>query len=312
MAEVADQGGRVVALPDDVVGDRVAERRVGLDAVEPGHGAGDDQRWRPTWPPGCGRCRVRRRRRRRPRTGPGAARRRCRRRSRPGTARRWPGRTGRVDGAQVGVDPRDQLVDVEALPLGRPQLGLLVDPVGEPRATVAVVAGVRHDGDQPAAGRGGGDLARPQPVVGSAAGAVEEVEGRVAATAVVVRPGSSTLTRTGRSSAAVATTSRTRRSPSALGRHDPDPVGVPEGRRVRGGRCGRRRQRPARRRARGPGRAPRPARWPGGREGGVVVASLRQRRRRRQDTRARAHPAVGMSITAASLSALPLSPFTFS
>ena len=80
------------------------------------------------------------------------------------------------DRAQVGVDPRDQLVDVEGLPVGRAQRRLLVDPVGEPAAAVAVIAGVGHHHDHRVLPRRGRGVALRQPVVGTAARAVEQVE----------------------------------------------------------------------------------------------------------------------------------------
>ena len=52
----------------------------------------------------------------------------------------------RPDRAQVGVDPGDELVDVEGLPLGR-SVGAAVVPVGAPAAAVAVESGVGQHED---------------------------------------------------------------------------------------------------------------------------------------------------------------------
>src|SRR3954447_12019319 len=73
------------------------------------------------------------------------------------------------DGPQVLVDPPDQLIDVEALPLGL-AVSAAVVPVGAPPAAVVVLGDVGHDHDQRPAGGGWLGTAEVGPVGRAAAG----------------------------------------------------------------------------------------------------------------------------------------------
>ena len=77
--------------------------------------------------------------------------------------------------AQVGVNPRDQLVDVKRLPLLRP-----VGPVGAPAATAVVECDVRHHGDELTVADDALRVPLERPVRCRATGPVQQVEDRVA------------------------------------------------------------------------------------------------------------------------------------
>ena len=121
------------------------------------------------------------------------------RQPRDGAARTTP------DRSQVRIDPRHDLVDVKGLP-HRLSARAAVVPVREPAAAVTVEAGVGKDDDQRQTGGGLLGVAEVDPVRRPAAGAVKEVEHRVAALRIiVVAVGQGILTSTGRCSAAVLT-----------------------------------------------------------------------------------------------------------
>ena len=97
------------------------------------------------------------------------------------TALRQPGDgAARVagDGPEVGIDPGDQLDDVERLPHGLAE-GPGVEPVREPAAAVAGETTVGHDHDQRQLRGGCLGVAGAHPVRRASAGAVKEIQHRI-------------------------------------------------------------------------------------------------------------------------------------